>query len=163
MTNEGRFAGHMIDDDTQLLFMDEWTSDSLSCEDAKRILQGIIRLDTSNAQIISIISFPFNSHFLTCILFVLIFEGGLFMLSQKHTATKRVNYRSGFFITTNVMPDFGVARDQEAVYRRLKVFSTNPLARKDTSVTCKLFYFFVFLFFKFVNALDFSTENLLPF
>jgi len=47
------------------------------------------------------------------------------MLSQKHASAKRVNYRSGFFITTNVLPDFGIGgRDQEAVYRRLKVFRT---------------------------------------
>lgn len=40
VVNEGRFAGHLIENDTELVFMDEWTSDSLSCEDAKRILQG---------------------------------------------------------------------------------------------------------------------------
>ena len=40
VVREGRFAAHMIDNDTQLVFMDEWTSDSLNCEDAKRILQG---------------------------------------------------------------------------------------------------------------------------
>ena len=61
------------------------------------------------------------------------------MLSQKHSAAKRVNYKSGFFITTNVLPDFGVERDQEAVYRRLKVFSTKALPKKDTSVTGKRF------------------------
>jgi len=43
VVSEGRFAGHLIDNDTELVFMDEWTSDSLSCEDAKRILQGILK------------------------------------------------------------------------------------------------------------------------
>jgi len=57
------------------------------------------------------------------------------MLSQKHTEASKVNYRSGFFITTNVLPDFGHAADQEAVYRRLKIFKTKPLPKKDTSVT----------------------------
>ena len=40
VVREGRFSAHMIDDATELVFMDEWTSDSLCCEDAKRILQG---------------------------------------------------------------------------------------------------------------------------
>ena len=37
---EGKFAGHLIKSNTQIVLMEEWTSDSLSCEDAKRILQG---------------------------------------------------------------------------------------------------------------------------
>jgi len=38
--NDGRFSGHLITETTQIVMMDEWTPDSLSCEDAKRILQG---------------------------------------------------------------------------------------------------------------------------
>ena len=30
----------MINQTTQVVFMDEWTNDSLCCEDAKRIFQG---------------------------------------------------------------------------------------------------------------------------
>jgi len=37
---DGRFSAANITKDTQVIMMDEWTSDSLSCEDAKRILQG---------------------------------------------------------------------------------------------------------------------------
>ena len=37
---DGRFSAANITKDTQIIFMDEWTSDSLSCEDAKRLLQG---------------------------------------------------------------------------------------------------------------------------
>lgn len=40
VVRDGKFAGSMIDQYTQVMFMDEWTSDSLCCEDAKRILQG---------------------------------------------------------------------------------------------------------------------------
>ena len=40
VTCEGKFAAHQIKSSTQLVFMDEWTVDSLSCEDAKKILQG---------------------------------------------------------------------------------------------------------------------------
>jgi len=38
--NDGRFSGHLITEHSQIIMMDEWTPDSLSCEDAKRILQG---------------------------------------------------------------------------------------------------------------------------
>ena len=38
------FSGHMINEKTQVVCMEEWTSDSLSCEDAKRILQGILNI-----------------------------------------------------------------------------------------------------------------------
>ena len=40
VVRDGRFSGHMINGNTQVVFMDEWTADSLCCEDAKRILQG---------------------------------------------------------------------------------------------------------------------------
>lgn len=61
--------------------------------------------------------------------------GGLIMLSQKHSSATKVNYRSGFFITTNVLPDFGQRRDQDAINRRLSVFTTKTLPKKNTSVT----------------------------
>ena len=38
---DGRFSAADIDSATQVVVMDEWTPESLSCEDAKRILQGI--------------------------------------------------------------------------------------------------------------------------
>lgn len=100
MVEEGKFAGHLINSDTELVFMDEWTTKSLTCEDAKRVLQG-----------------------------------GSFILAQKHSSAKKVHYNSGFFITTNVLPNFGAERDQAAVYRRLKVFSTKELPKKDASMT----------------------------
>ena len=37
---DGRFSAADICHLTQVVFMDEWTVDSLSCEDAKRLLQG---------------------------------------------------------------------------------------------------------------------------
>ena len=51
VTREGRFAGHLIKAHTQLVFMDEWTEDSLSCEDAKRILQGRLAYLNANTVI----------------------------------------------------------------------------------------------------------------
>ena len=38
--DEGRFAAHMIDNNTEVVFMDEWGDNSLSCDDAKKVLQG---------------------------------------------------------------------------------------------------------------------------
>lgn len=43
---DGRFSAASISASTQVVMMDEWTADSLSCEDAKRILQGISILFT---------------------------------------------------------------------------------------------------------------------
>lgn len=37
---DGRFSASTINSNTQVVVMDEWTPDSLSCEDAKRLLQG---------------------------------------------------------------------------------------------------------------------------
>ena len=39
--NDGKFSASLITDESQIVFMDEWSPDSLSCEDAKRVLQGI--------------------------------------------------------------------------------------------------------------------------
>ena len=39
VTRDGKFAGAMINQAAQVVFMDEWVNDSLCCEDAKRILQ----------------------------------------------------------------------------------------------------------------------------
>ena len=39
VTRDGKFAGSMINQSTQIVLMDEWTNDSLCCEDTKRILQ----------------------------------------------------------------------------------------------------------------------------
>ena len=40
MLNDGKFSSAMISANTQIVIMDEWTSDSLTCEEAKRVLQG---------------------------------------------------------------------------------------------------------------------------
>ena len=40
VTGDDTFARAMINQATQVVFMDERTNDSLCCEDAKRILQG---------------------------------------------------------------------------------------------------------------------------
>ena len=62
-------------------------------------------------------------------------------MSQKHAEAVRVKYYSGFFITTNSLPDFGVQVDNDAIYHRLRVFETTPLPKKNASVMRKsLFY-----------------------
>ena len=42
--NDGKFSASLITEQTQIVIMDEWTPDSLSCEDAKRVLQGITNI-----------------------------------------------------------------------------------------------------------------------
>ena len=61
--------------------------------------------------------------------------GGSFHVAKKHSEAVKVNYRSGFFITTNVMPDFGHESDQDAIMKRLTVYKTKTLPKKDSSVT----------------------------
>ena len=40
VTTNGKFAGALINQATQVVFMEEWTNDSLCCEEAKKVLQG---------------------------------------------------------------------------------------------------------------------------
>ena len=53
------------------------------------------------------------------------------MVPVKHSDAKKFIYNSGFFITTNVYPDFGDGVDGEAIRKRLKVFHTKALPKKD--------------------------------
>ena len=56
------------------------------------------------------------------------------MVHQKHREASQFIYNSGFFITTNEYPDFGEGRDGEAIQRRLKLFQTKALKRKNNTV-----------------------------
>jgi len=58
-------------------------------------------------------------------------------VSIKHQSGVKVKYNSGFFITTNVYPDFGNERDCEAIRKRLSVFNTSSLKNKDSGVSGK--------------------------
>lgn len=100
VTREKQFAGHLITDETEIVFMDEWSTDSLNAEDAKKVLQG-----------------------------------GLLMLPQKHKNAEKTVYRSGFYITTNEMPDFGEGPDGRAIERRLSVFTTQPIPNPRNRVS----------------------------
>ena len=40
VTREKQFAGHLINENTEVVFMDKWSIDSLNAEDAKKVLQG---------------------------------------------------------------------------------------------------------------------------
>ena len=64
-------------------------------------------------------------------------SGGILMVPQKHRKASKFIYNSGFYITTNVYPDFGEGLDGQAIKKRLKVFETKSLKRKDTSMTGK--------------------------
>ena len=67
--------------------------------------------------------------------FAIYFKGGLLMVPQKHREASNFIYNSGFFITMNEYPDFGGGRDGEAIKRRLKIFQTKTLKRKNNTVT----------------------------
>ena len=60
-------------------------------------------------------------------------------MQKKHTSTATTHYNSGFFITTNVYPDFGGGRDAEAIRKRLSVFETNALKSKDPGISGRFF------------------------
>ena len=70
-------------------------------------------------------------------------SGGILMVPQKHREASKFIYNSGFYITTNVYPDFGEGLDDQAIKKRLKVFETKSLKHKDTSVTGKLCFFLI--------------------
>ena len=72
------------------------------------------------------------SHVL-CISLIL---GGLIMLPVKHGEPTVLNYKSGFYITCNEVPNFVNPSDQEAIETRLAIFRTRSLPEKDSSVTC---------------------------
>ena len=51
-------------------------------------------------------------------------SGGILMVPQKHREASKFIYNSGFYITTNVYPDFGEGLDGQAIKKHLKVFNT---------------------------------------
>ena len=65
------------------------------------------------------------------------------MVPQKHREASKFIYNSGFYITTNVYPDFGEGLDGQAIKKCLKAFETKSLKHKDTSVTGKLHLFMI--------------------
>ena len=68
-------------------------------------------------------------------------SGGILMVPHKHREASKFIYNSGFYITTNVYPNFGEGLDGQAIKKRLKVFETKSLKHKDTSVTGKFCFF----------------------
>ena len=70
-------------------------------------------------------------------------SGGILIVPQKHREASKFVYNSGFYITTNVYPDFGEGLDGQAKKKRLKVFETKLLKHKDTSVTGKFRFFLI--------------------
>ena len=55
-----------------------------------------------------------------------ILQGGLTVISRKHTSAKLVENKSPFYITTNILPDFGA--EDENVQRRIYCFETVSLS-----------------------------------
>ena len=106
--------------------MDECTNDSLCCEDAKRILQGyylFILLLFSVTILPCSALFSVERNFckdLNLGSMCISLSGGILMVPQKHIEASKFIYNSGFYITTNVYPDFGEGLDSQAVKKSLK-------------------------------------------
>ena len=62
-------------------------------------------------------------------------SGGRITVQKKHSNVQSTHYNSGFFITTNDYPDFGGGRDADAIAKRLEVFNTVALQRKDPKIS----------------------------
>ena len=78
-------------------------------------------------------------------------------MSRKHKDGKRVKYNSGFYITTNVFPDFGHQTDNEAIDKRLAIFKTKSLTKRSSSVASKyLSYRGILSYFGYVEVFFFS-------
>ena len=69
---------------------------------------------------------------------IYLLKGGLIFVPQKHKNATQVKYNSGFYIATNVYPDFGNHTDCEAIRKRLEVFNTKSLQNKDSKVSGQL-------------------------
>ena len=144
--------------------MDEWTNDSLCCEDAKRILQGyylfILLLFSVINPHCSKFYFQLTGFFVKMFIILdsmcISLSGGILMVPQKHREASKLIYNSGFYITTNVYPDFGEGSDGQAIKKRLKVFETKSLKHKDTSVTGKLH---LFMINQYILEMDPSTST----
>ena len=60
----------------------------------------------------------------------------MILIPQKHKGGLRVKYNSGFYIATNVYPDFGNETDNVVIKKRLEEFHTKSLAfNKENSLT----------------------------
>ena len=147
VTRYGKFAGSMINQSTQM-FMGEG-----------KVTVYVVRMQR---QFCMVITYLFYFYFLfsvitpPCSMFYfrltrffvkmviilasmcILLSGGILMIPQQHREAPKFIYNSGFYITTNVCPDFGEGLDGQAIKKHFKVFETKSLKNKDTSVTGKL-------------------------
>ena len=97
---------------SQIVFMDEWTNDSLFCEDAKRILQGYylftLLLFSVTIPPCSMLYCQLKGFFVKIFIILdsicISLSGGILMVPQIHREASKFIYNSGFCITTNVYP-----------------------------------------------------------
>ncbi|XP_066925566.1 uncharacterized protein [Clytia hemisphaerica] len=124
VTQESQFAGHMINESTEIVFMDEWSSNSLSCEEAKRVLQGgLIMLSQKHKSAKKIK-----------------YKSGFFITTNKKPRFgKKTEESSESEWESNDMDsedDENIPgdKDNRAVYKRLRCFRTKSLPNEDSSV-----------------------------
>ena len=70
-------------------------------------------------------------------------SGGILIVPREHRQASQFINNSGFYLTTNVCPDFGKGLDGEAIKKGLKVFETKLSKHKDISATGKLRFFLI--------------------
>ena len=90
ITSEKQFAASMITNDSELIFLDEWSEHTLQSDMAKTVLQG-----------------------------------GFLTKAVKHQTGTCIINNSPFYITTNMLPKFGL--EEENVNRRIECFETKSL------------------------------------
>ena len=127
VTRDGKFTGSMINQSIQIVLMDEWTNDSLCCEDSKRTLQGyylfILILFSVITPHCSKFYFQVTGFFVKILIILdsmcISLSGGILMAPQKHREASKFIYNSGFCIITNVCPNFGEAISYKEAFKGL--------------------------------------------
>ena len=146
VTCDSKFAGSMTNQTTQIILTDEWTNDSLCCEDAKKILQGyylfILLLFSLITPPCSMFYFQLTEFFVKMFIILdsmcILLSGGILMIPQKYTEVSKFIHNSDFYITTNIYPNFVEGLGSQVIKKCLKGFETKSLMYKDTSVTGKI-------------------------
>ena len=90
---------------------------------------------------------------------IYLLKGGLIFVPQNHKNATRVKDNSGFYIATNVYPDFGNHTDCKAIRKRLEVFNTKSLQNKDSKVSGQLSFSHSMFIFSLLRRLNVFALN----
>ena len=126
--------------------MDQKTNGSLCSEDAKRILQAyylfILLLFFATIPHCSMLYFELKGFFVKIFIYDNSWQYVHFTFRCDIDASSKFICNFGFYITSNVHPNFGEGLDGQVIKKRLKVFETKSLKHKDSSLRGKLRFFY---------------------